>query len=87
MPDILPTPVEGTVVRAAGGIWRPIDPTGLPVPAAAASTAVADLGATVGEANNAASATLVATKAEHDATRSTINALLASLRASGLLRP
>lgn len=42
--------------------------------------AVADLGATVGEANNAASATLMATKAEHDETRARLNALLDKLR-------
>lgn len=46
---------------------------------------IADLGATVGEANNAASSTLVATKAEHDATRTAFNTLLARLEAAGIL--
>lgn len=49
--------------------------------------AIADLGATAGEANNAASATLVATKAEHDATRTQVNAILAALRDRGILTP
>lgn len=42
--------------------------------------AIADLGATTGEANNAASATLIATKLELDGTNASINATLAKLR-------
>lgn len=49
--------------------------------------AEADLGATIGEANNAASATLMATKAEHDATRAKVNALIAKLELAGTLAP
>ena len=53
----------------------------------ARGAAIADLGATVGEANNAASATLMATKAEHDATRATVNSLIARLEGAGILAP
>jgi hypothetical protein len=30
VPDILPTPVEGQVMRAVDGVWRPEDPAALP---------------------------------------------------------
>lgn len=54
---------------------------------AAPQAAEADLGATAGIAVNDASATLVATKAEHDATRAKVNALITKLEAAGILAP
>lgn len=51
----------------------------------APAAAIADKGANVGEANNAASATLVALRSELDATDGKVNAILAALRDLGLL--
>lgn len=53
--------------------------------AAIPQTALTDLGATTGLANNTDVATLVALKTELDATNTKLNALLAKLRTAGII--
>ena len=76
-----PTRLAGPAVRSPL-IYDPA--AGVPLWGSQAA-AIADKGANVGEANNAASGTLMATKAELDATDAKLNLILATLRQNGLI--